>query len=200
MLLSPIIPTKGAVMAAKRKPTKPHSSRPPRRDPPGPTKASDAVGLRRVPGKDVFELVFPRSVRDREDDLEEVRAMLDAGEIDIAVDELRWLLIGCDALLEAHKLLGEVALGEDDLILARNHFGVAYEMGLEALGSKFSGTLPYTRKANQLFFEAGKGLAWSLKQLGEPKLAKEVADQLLALDPTDPLGLKAMLQERGPHR
>lgn len=188
-------------MAAKRKPTpKPRSSQAPRRDPPEPPKASDAIGVRRVPDKDVFELVFPRCVRDRKDDLDEARAMLDAGEIDIAVDELRWLLEGCNVLLEAHTLLGEVAIGDDDLILARNHFGFAYEMGLEALGPKFAGTLPYTRKANQPFFEAGKGLAWSLKQLGEPKLAKEVVDQLLALDPADPLGLKAMLQERGPHR
>jgi hypothetical protein len=162
--------------------------------------ASEKLQVRRVADENVFELVHPRCVRERKEDLEDVHAMLDAGEIDVAVDELRWLLEGCNVLLEAHKLLGEIALSDDDLILARNHFGFAYEMGLEALGSGFAGTLPYKRKANQAFFEAGKGLAWSLKQLGEPKLAKEVVDQLLAFDPTDPLGLAAMLEERGPHR
>lgn len=189
-------------MAAKRKPSPKKKSSPPAqrapREPSG--SSSDAIGVRRVADKNVFELVHPRCVRDRKDDLEEAQAMLDTGEVEVAVDELRWLLEGCDVLLEAHKLLGEVALGDDDLILARNHFGFAYEMGLEALGPDFSGTLPYSRKANQAFFEAGKGLAWSLKQLGEPKLAKEVADQLLALDPADPLALTAMLQEPGPHR
>ena len=33
-------------------------------------------------------------LRDRAEDLEEVRLMIEAGEIDIALDELRWLLSG----------------------------------------------------------------------------------------------------------
>jgi tetratricopeptide (TPR) repeat protein len=186
-------------MAEKRKPgpkketalSKSRDSHEPRH------KAADGIGIRRVSENKEYELVHPRAARDRKDDLDEVHAMLDAGEFDVAIDELRWLLGGCNVLLEAHRLLGEIALGEEDLILARNHFGFAYEMGLEALGPKFSGTLPYARKANRAFFEAGKGLAWSLKQLGEPKLAKEVADELLALDPTDPLNLMAMLKIAG---
>jgi len=119
--------------------------------------------------------------------------MLEAGEIEIAVDELRWLLDGCSVLLEAHKILGEIALGDDDLPLARNHFGFAYELGRKALGRTFVGMLPYSREANRPFLEAGKGLAWSLHKLGETDLAREVIDQLLALDLTDPLGLHALL-------
>ncbi len=116
--------------------------------------------------------------------------MLEAGEIDVAVDELLWLLSGCDVLLEAHKMLGEIAVADGDLQLARGHFGYAYELGLGALGKGTGGVLPYARPANQPFFQAGKGLAWCLEQQGEAGLAAEVVQRLLALDPTDPLGLK----------
>jgi tetratricopeptide (TPR) repeat protein len=121
--------------------------------------------------------------------------MLDAGEIDVAADELLWLLSGCDVLLEAHRLLGEIALADGDLELARSHFGYAYELGLGALGKGARGILPYARSANQSFFEAGKGLAWSLEQQGEAGLAVEVVERLLSLDPSGPLGLKEMREE-----
>jgi tetratricopeptide (TPR) repeat protein len=156
----------------------------------------DALGVRPVtgrPGK--FELDYPPCVRQRKEDMEEVRAMLDAGEIDVAVDELLWLLSGCDALLEAHKLLGEIALADGDLQLARGHLGYAYELGLKALGEGGGKRLPYARPANQPFFEAGKGLAWCLKQQGEVALAEEVVQRLLALDPSGPLGLEEFREE-----
>jgi hypothetical protein len=124
--------------------------------------------------------------------MEEVHAVLDAGEIDVAVDELRWLLQGCRELLEAHQLLGEIALADNDLILARGHLGYAYEMGLGSIPDDFPGPLAYARPANRPFFEAGKGLAWCLKQLGEAKAAARVVERLLRLDPSDPLGLKSL--------
>jgi len=149
-----------------------------------------------VPGRPgEIELVDPPCVRQRREDLEEVRVMLGAGEIDVAADELLWLLSGCDELLEAHKLLGEIAVADGDLQLARGHFGYAYELGLGALGKGIGGVLPYARAANQPFFQAGKGLAWCLKQQGEGGLAVEVVERLLALDPSGPLGLKEMREE-----
>jgi hypothetical protein len=170
-------------LAAKKKATRPKH-----------TVSEQRLAVRRARG-DVFELVFPHSVKDREADMEEVRAMLDAGEIDVAVDELRWLLGGCDVLLEAHKLLGEAAMADGDMDLARSHFGCAYELGLNAIPKGgLGGQLPYSRPANRDFFEAGKGLAWCLGQLGETKLAHEVVRQLLALDRTDPVGLKDLLE------
>ncbi len=156
----------------------------------------DAVGVRPVPGRPgEIELVEPPCVRQRREDLEEVRVMLEAGEIDVAADELLWLLSGCDVLLEAHKLLGEIALADGDLPLARGHLGYAYELGLGALETGARGVLPYARPANQAFFEAGKGLAWCLKQQGEMGLAAEVVERLLTLDPSGPLGLKEMRDE-----
>ncbi len=111
--------------------------------------------------------------------------MLDAGEIDVAVDELRWLLQGCRELLEAHRLLGEIALSADDVPLARAHFGRAYDLALDALPKGgLRGTLPCGRDANRAFFEAGKGLVECLVQLGETELADEVVKRLLALDPS----------------
>jgi hypothetical protein len=159
----------------------------------------DALGVRPVPGRPgQLELVDPPCVRQRREDMEEVRAMLDAGEIDVAADELLWLLSGCDVLLEAHKMLGEIAVADGDLQLARGHFGYAYELGLGALGKGAGGVLPYARPANQPLFEAGKGLAWCLKELGEAALAAEVVGRLLTLDPSGPLGLKELREEIRP--
>jgi len=140
--------------------------------------------------------VHPRCAKDRAEDLEEVRKMIDAGEIDIAVDECRWLLSGCADCLDAHRILGEIALSESDLPLARGHFGHAYRMGVAALkAARTTGPLPYTVAANQSFLESAKGLAWCLKGLGKFDLAREALEFTLACDPSDPLGLATMLAD-----
>lgn len=142
-------------------------------------------------------LVYPRSVRDRSEDLEEVQDMIAAGEIDIAIDELRWLLAECSEMISAHFLLGKLAVEADgDLSLARAHFGFGYELGLRALQrEKMPSPLSAGHPANQPFYDAGRGLAWSLHALGKPPLALEVVRQLLVCDPGDPLGLQAWIDE-----
>lgn len=121
--------------------------------------------------------------------------MLDGGEPEIAIDELRWLLQECSDFIAAHRLLGELALSEDqDLELARGHFGYAYQLGLTALRRQDLPTpVAYQRPANQAFFEAGKGLAHCLAQLDKPAMAREVLETLLRCDPDDPLGLGCLL-------
>ena len=164
----------------------------------GGKRSPSRLSLRRVPGEDVFELVHPRCATRRAEDLEEVRAMLDAGEAEVAVDELRWLLQGCRELLEAHGLLGQIALSAGDLPLARAHFGRAYDLALEALPPEgLSGTLPHARDANRAFFQAGKGLIECFLQLDDSGQAPEVVEQLLTLDPADPLGVRALLAKPG---
>jgi len=122
--------------------------------------------------------------------------MLDAGEVDIAIDELRWLLNGCSEFVDAHRLLGELALADGDLPLARGHFGYVHRLGIGALGSK--GPLPYRLPANQGFHESGKGLVWVLMKLGKTDLAREAVADLLRCDPSDPLGVQALLSAPGP--
>src|SRR5687768_14077660 len=122
--------------------------------PPGRSKS--ALKLRRVAGQQAWELVHPPCVDERADDLAEVQAMLAAGEIDIARDELIWLLEGCRDFVTAHKLLGELAAAEGDVKLARAHFGYAWQIGVAALpAGGLDGPLPYARPANQAFLEAG---------------------------------------------
>lgn len=119
--------------------------------------------------------------------------MIDGGEDEIAIDELRWLLNGCPDFIEAHKLLGELALSAGDIKLARAHFGYAYDIGLAALPQRgLPGPLAYERAANQPFFESAKALAWCFRELQMPAQGREVLDSLLQLDPSDPLGLAAM--------
>ena len=59
--------------------------------------------------------------------------MIEAGEVDIAIDELRWLLGGCSDFIAAHRMLGEAAMLESDIPLARGHFGYAFQIGVKAL-------------------------------------------------------------------
>jgi tetratricopeptide (TPR) repeat protein len=150
-----------------------------------------ALRVRRKPGEKAWELVHPRCALERGEDLEEVQQMVDGGEIDVAVDELRWLLNGCSDFVAAHRLLGELALADGDLNLARGHFGYAYEIGLSACPPcGLDAPLPYRLSANRAFLEAAKGLAWCLHELGKRKRARRVLEQLLSCDPTDPLTVR----------
>ena len=158
-----------------------------------------SIKLRTVPGSNAWQFVHPRCVKQRAEDIEEVLVMLDAGEYEIAIDELRWLLDGCPDFILVHKMLGEIALAEGDVPLARGHFGYAYQIGRRALpDGGLRGTLPHGLLPNQAFHEAGKGLAWCLIELGEHALARQVIDELLGLDPTDPLGVSKLAAQQAP--
>jgi hypothetical protein len=151
---------------------------------------SDRITIRRVRSTDSFELIYPRSVLMRAEDMEEVHAMLKAEEIDVAEDELRWLVGGCEALLEGHKLLGDIAAGDENWELARVHYGYAYQLGLDAVKQgRLRGTLPFARPNNRPLHEAGQGLAKTLLAMDEPSLTQKVIKQLLAWDPSNPMDL-----------
>ncbi len=152
-----------------------------------------AIRVRHV-GAGEFELLHPRCALERAEDMDEARHMVAAGEIEIAIDEIRWLLSGCHDFIEAHRQLGELALAEDDLSLARGHFGIAYQLGAKAAG-ELKGTLPYRLEGNQGFYESGKGLVWCLARLGKADLADEVVKTLLRLDPSDPLAVQRLAAE-----
>ncbi len=59
------------------------------------------------------------------------------------------------------------------------------------------GPLYRTRGANRALFEAGKGLARCYHESGKAELAAEVVDQLLVLDPGDPLRVKDLFGDGG---
>jgi hypothetical protein len=155
------------------------------------------MSVRRATDGRGWVLVHPRCVRERAEDLEEVRAIVEAGELDVAVDELRWLVGGCSEFVEAHALLGELALAAgNDVRLARGHFGFAVELVLKTLRrAKVAGPLPYGQPANRAFFEAGRGLVWCLAKLDMLTKAAELVDTLVRLDPIDPAGLRKLLDE-----
>jgi hypothetical protein len=136
-------------------------------------------------------LVHPRCARDRAEDLEEARAMIEAGETELATDELRWLLSDCSEFIAAHVMLGELALLGGDLSLARGHYGAGYQLGLQTLRrAKMPRPLLYSLPANRPFFDAGKGLIECLRSLGKQQMAAEIVEMLLELDPSDPLALR----------
>lgn len=126
-----------------------------------------------------------------------MQLMVDAGEIDVAMDELRWLLSGCSDCIDAHFLLGELAINHhNDLELARGHVGYAYQLGLRAWRRAGEPTpVPFDQPANRTFHRAGYSLAWCLEKLGKSQMADEVADVLCKLDASDPLGVRKRLAE-----
>ncbi|TWT47654.1 hypothetical protein [Botrimarina hoheduenensis] len=143
-----------------------------------------------------FALVAPPDIVEREDDINEVRLMIEAEETEIAADELRWLLADCPDHLTAHALLGEIAGGTGDLVLARAHFGYAFEIGLKTLAAAgCAGPLPGADLRNGAWHDAALGLAWALEKLGESRMADDVAATTLRMDSTDPAGVRAMLDD-----
>lgn len=155
------------------------------------------LGIRRAQNGHDWIFSHPAAVREVAEDLDEVRQIIEAGEIEIAIDELRWLLGTSSEILEAHFLLGKLAVEHDhDTALARGHFGVGYQLGLRALKrAKWPTPVPALHPANQIFFDCGRGLAWCLVELDRREMAREVVEQLLKLDPADPLNLKSWLEE-----
>ncbi len=60
--------------------------------------------------------------------------MIAAGEAEVAVDELRWLVETCPEMIEAHYLLGKLAVESmGDVALGRGHFGFGYQLGQRRL-------------------------------------------------------------------
>jgi hypothetical protein len=152
--------------------------------------------MRRTSDRRGWVFVHPGCARDRAEDLEEVELMIESGEHDVALDELRWLLSDCPEFIAAHVLLGELAREMGDIPLARGHYGAGYQLGLQTLRrAKMPKPLAYAQLANQAFFKAGQGLIWSLEKLGKPQMAEEIVSTLVELDPTDPLQLRSMLDE-----
>ena len=160
-------------------------------------RSNQRVRLRRVSdqGEAICELLHPRCALERELDLEEVEAMIRAGETDVAIEELRWLLSGCHDCIRTHQLLGELALEMGDIPLARGHFGHAFQVGSKVI-DKSGGNkqIPYAQESNRPFLECGKALIHCLLKLGKKNKSREVVSKLLRYDPTDPLQIKKLLK------
>jgi hypothetical protein len=156
-------------------------------------RSAQEIRLRQT--REGWELIHPRCAIDRADDIEEVQAIVAGGEIDIARDEILWLIDSCREFIDAHKLLGELAYAEGDVKLARGHFGYAFRLGQDAIRRAGNPRpVPYSLPANQAFHESGKALALCLMQLDRREMANEVVEQLVSYDPIDPLGVRATLR------
>ena len=123
--------------------------------------------------------------------------MVEAGETEIARDELVWLLAECPDFLEAHVHLGLIALEDDDPKLARGHFGRAYELCLRAIEAAGNPRpLPYSLAGNRPLHEAAKGLVHCLLETGKRSLAADVCRRVGPFDPADPLGIARLLDRK----
>src|SRR5579863_898243 len=179
----------------QKKTSKSPQRRPARNDDDKLAQPADATRLilKRLNGNR-FSLQPPICAVDRKEDLDEVQNMIAGGELEIARDELLYLVSDCRGFLEAHNLLAELALEEEDISLARGHFGFAYEIGLDSLPSGFRGILPADRDYNRAFFLAGRGLARCLIARGQSKEGRDVLVQLARFDPQEE-HVKSLLKE-----
>lgn len=161
------------------------------------TTGKHSLSFQRARSGNDWVLAHPRLLRDCAEDLAEVEAMIGAGESDVAVEELRWLLGQSGELLPVHFLLGKLAVeAAQDSTLGRGHFGAGYQLGLQAWRRAGEPTpVPALHPANRSWFDCGRGLAWCLYHLERTDLAVEVVEQLLKLDRADPLGLAGWLDE-----
>lgn len=186
---------------AKRRPSKPYRGKKPGSRPKGGGGGGSALRLRRLDGDRGWELVLPPSAAEMSDDIEQVHEMLEHGELEIATDELRFLLSTCPELLAAHVLLGQIALEADDtkpadIELARGHFGFAFMLGEKALvAANCPGPLLGAEPANAPWHEAARGLAWCLEKQGQRAVADQVAMTVRKFDPSDPAEVAAMLDD-----
>ncbi len=137
-----------------------------------------SIGLSAIRDTGDFELVHPRCVLQRRPDYEEGLEIWKAGDPEAARDALRYALEGCGDNLWAHVALGRIALEEDnDAILAKGHFGYAFELVERALPKSFSGRLPRKLPSNRPFFEAVEGLARCYEILEQPEEAARLRQQ-----------------------
>ena len=83
-----------------------------------PPQFSTRATARRTGNQNEYELIHPNWQQECADDLEEVHQMIDGGELDVAVDELRWPLNGCPEAPQ-RTIAGELTLAEGDTRLAR---------------------------------------------------------------------------------
>ena len=155
------------------------------------------LARRETPVGPAWEFVHPRCARRRRTDMEEVEAMLEAGEADVARDELVWLLSECPDFLDAHVHLGLLALEDGDPKLARGHFGRGYELCLRALDAAGAPRpVPYDLPGNKPFYEAAKGLVHCLLDMGRRPVAADVCRRIAPLDPADPLAIQRLVEHR----
>ena len=140
---------------------------------------SNGLSVRRTTDGRSWVLLHPRCARNRAEDLEEVQLMIKAGEADIALDELRWLLSGCAEFIAAHVLLGDLARDAGDVPLARGHYGAGYQLGMQTLRrAKMPKPLLYSQPANRAFFEAGRGLMWRSRNSASRRWPKRLLQRL----------------------
>ena len=116
------------------------------------------IRLRQVPGKQQWELVHPRSVRDRAEDLEEVRSMIDARR---GGDRHRGAPLALGWLHRFYRGSQDPRrVGPDGgrLQACPAHFGYAWDIGIAALPDRgLSGPLAYERPAESAVFRSGQG-------------------------------------------
>ena len=164
-------------------------------------RSQGGLRIRRLTKGDGWEFVHPRAAVERAEDLEEVRAMIEGGEIEIALDELRFLLSGCSDFIEAHALLGEIAAqgttdADIDMELARGHFGYGFQLGERAIDiTNCPGPIPGSERANAPWYDAAFGLVWCFEKQGKWAMADRIVAIACGMDPTDPAGIRAMLDD-----
>ncbi len=150
-------------------------------------RAAPGFGLNAI-GDGRLELIHPRCVLDREEDFREGIEVWRGGEPEEAREVLRFALEDCGDNLWVHAALGQIALEMGDQVLARGHFGYAFELVRALVEPLSAGVLDPGLSGNRPFFDALDGLIACQRREGQggPADALQSLRDRLASETTPP--------------
>ncbi|PIE18658.1 MAG: hypothetical protein CSA66_04315 [Proteobacteria bacterium] len=96
--------------------------------------------------------------------------------------------------LDAHAILGDIALGADRVADALAHYAVGAAIGDLSVPAEGAGELPWSEADNHAYLACLYGCARALRRLGRERDAAAPLARLLALDPDDGLGASGLMR------
>ncbi len=125
--------------------------------------------------------------------IEEISALWEAGEMELAELLAGELLARDLRCLEAHALLGSFFLDgpveERWTERALRHYRVGVTIGELSLGDDFEGVLPWRWRGNRALLRCLDGYGRCLERIGEARSARNVFERSSMLAPEAPLGV-----------
>jgi hypothetical protein len=126
------------------------------------------------------------------DPIIEANELREQGDYDAARQILADLLVADFRCLDAHAHLGNMTFDSFPK-QALDHYSVGVEIGLQALGTHFTGVLPWSRIGNRPFLRCLLGYGLCLWKLERWQHAGLLFERIVDLSPLDELGVRDML-------
>ncbi len=131
------------------------------------------------------------------DALDEAAQLAEFGDLTSARVQLLAALDEDLRRLDAHRLLGDLALDAGRAEDALAHYAVGASIGDLCVAEPLDGVLPWEEPANRPYLACLRGCARALHRLGRERDGQAPLRRLLALDPDDGQGVVSLLRALG---